>query len=293
MNVAFIGLGNMGRPMARNLLAAGFALRAWNRTPGKAPEGAVEMGTPREAARFAQVVVTMLADDAAVEAVTLGESGLKSGLRKGGIHVGMSTISTQLSARLADAHRAAGQSFLAAPVFGRPDAAEKKLLWILPGGDDAAIAECTPLFAALGQGTFPIGTAPQASLAKLTGNFILASLIETFGEAFALAEKGSVDTPKLAETLATVLFANAPIPKGYATRIAATQFVPAGFSLPLGLKDVKLALQAGEELRVPMPLGSLVRDHLLAALAKGREGFDWGGMASVIREAAGLPPVRK
>ena len=292
MNVAFIGLGNMGRPMAKNLLAAGFTLRVWNRTAGKAPEGAHEAGSPREAANTAQVAITMLADDAAVQAVMLGETGLLAGLRPGGIHVGMSTVSSQLSARLADAHKAAGQRFVAAPVFGRPDAADKKLLWILPGGDEDAIAECMPIFAALGQGTFPAGTAPQASLAKLAGNFMLASLIEMFGEAYTLAEKGGLDPVKLAETFATVLFANAPIPKGYSARVASTQFVPAGFALPLGLKDVTLALKAADELRVPMPLGSLVRDHLLAALARGRESFDWGGMASVIREAAGLPPTR-
>ena len=289
--VAFIGLGNMGRPMAKNLLAAGYTVRAWNRSPGKVPEGMLEAATPRDAVAGARLVVTMLEGDAAVQAVMLGENGLLSGLREGGIHVGMSTISTALSARLADAHRAAGQAFVAAPVFGRPDAAEKKLLWILPGGDELVVAECMPLFAALGQGTFPMGGAAQASLAKLVGNFMIAAHIEMLGEGLALAEKGGLDPMKLLLMLGGTVFGS-PVFRNYGGRIAATEFEPAGFPLPLGLKDVQLVMKSGEELKVPMPLASLARDHLLAALARGRERFDFAGFASVIREAAGLPPKR-
>lgn len=289
--VGFIGLGSMGRPMAANLVAAGYAVRAWNRSPGKTPPGAVETTSPREAAAGARIVVTMLADDAAVEAVVQGDDGLLAGLRPGGIHLGMSTISTALSARLAEAHRAAGQAFVAAPVFGRPDAAAKKLLWILPGGDEPGVAACMPLFAALGQGTFPMGGAAQASLAKLAGNFMIAAHIEMLGEGLALAEKGGLDPMKLLLMLSATLFGS-PVFKSYGARVAATEFEPAGFALPLGLKDVQLALKAGEELRVPLPLASLTRDHLLAAVAHGRERFDFAGFASVIREAAGLPPTR-
>jgi 3-hydroxyisobutyrate dehydrogenase-like beta-hydroxyacid dehydrogenase len=290
--IGFCGLGRMGRPIARNLAAAGFEVRAWNRTPGKAPEGCVEAASPREAAQGARTVVTMLADDAAVQTVVLGEDGLLAGMREGAVHVGMSTISTQLSQRLYDAHKAARQHFVAAPVFGRPEAAEARKLWIVPGGDEAALAQCQPLFAAVGQGTFPAGTAAQASLAKLCGNFVIASLIEMFGEVFALAEKAGMDAPKLAETLASILFAGAPIPSGYASRIAATQFEPAGFAMPLGHKDVSLALKTAEQLQVPMPLARLLKDHLLESLAKGRKSWDWAGLASVLRESAGLSPRR-
>src|SRR5438132_1005013 len=133
--VGFCGLGLMGRPMAANLLAAGFTVRAWNRTRGKVPPGAVECDSPRDAATGARIVITMLADDAALQGVMLGENGLLSGLRDGGIHLGMSTISTALSQRLYEAHKAAKQQFVAAPVFGRPDAAEARKLRIVSGGD--------------------------------------------------------------------------------------------------------------------------------------------------------------
>lgn len=290
MVVGFCGLGQMGRAMCGSLVAAGFEVRAWNRTRGKAPSGAVEVASPREAAQDADVVISMLADDAAVEAVVPGDQGLLAGLRGGAVHCGMSTISVQLSQRLVDAHQAAKQHYVAAPVFGRPDAAEARRLWIVCGGEDAALAACQPLFDALGQGTLPLGTAPNASLAKLCGNFMLAGLVEMFGEATTLAEKAGLDPEKLASALAQILFANAPIPKSYLARIAAAQFLPPGFALSLGLKDVSLALKAGEELRVPLPLASLARDHLLAALARGRAGWDFAGFASVVRENAGLPP---
>lgn len=282
----------MGSPIAKNLALAGFEVRAWNRTHGKAPEGVREVDTPREAAQGARIVVTMLADDAAVQSVVLGENGLLAAMRDGAVHVGMSTISTQLSQRLYDAHKAAKQHFVAAPVFGRPEAAEAKKLWIIPGGDDTAVAMCQPLFASIGQGTFPAGTAQQASLSKLCGNFIIASMIEMFGEVFALADKAGADAPKLAATLSQILFAGAPIPSGYASRIAATQFEPAGFAMPLGHKDVSLALKSAEQLRVPMPLATLLKNHLLESLAKGREGWDWAGFSAVLRESAGLPAKR-
>ncbi len=290
--VGFLGLGSMGRPMAANLVAAGFTVRAWNRTRGKVPEGAAECDSPRAAATGARIVISMLADDAAVQAVTLGESGLLAGLREGGIHLGMSTISTALSQRLFEAHKAARQHFVAAPVFGRPEAAAARKLRIIPGGDEAAVSHCKPLFDALGEGTFPMGTAVQASLAKLCGNFMIAALIESCGEAFALAEKSGMDPVRLSETLTKILFANAPLPAGYAGRIAATQFEPAGFVMPLAFKDVSLVIRAAEDLRVPMPLASLIKNNIVAALANGRDKWDWGGLVSSVREAAGLPPRR-
>lgn len=290
MIVAFCGLGRMGRPMAANLVAAGHTVRVWNRSRGKAPQGAVECDTPAQAAEGAPIVVTMLADDAAVQAVVLGEHGLLKGMRPSGIHCGMSTISMQLSQRLAEAHKAAGQRYVAAPVFGRPDAAEARKLRIVAGGDAAVLEECKPLFDALGEAVFPVASAPHASLTKLCGNFFIAGLIEMFGEAFALGEKAGMDVPKLADTLAKIVFAGAPIASGYGARIAATQYEPAGFAMPLGLKDVTLALKAAESLQMPLPMGSLMRDHFLESLAKGRGHWDWGGMAAVLREAAGLPP---
>lgn len=292
-SVAFIGLGSMGLPMARNLVQAGFDVRVWNRTAAKARDvpGARPAPTPTAAADGAEFAVSMLADDAAVEAAALGPDGILAGLRKGAIHVGGSTVSVALCRRLAEAHAAKGVGYVAAPVFGRPDAAAAKQLWIVPGGAPADVERCSAVFAALGQGVFPMGSAPQASLAKLLGNFMIASTIEMLGESLALAEKAGLDASRFLGMLSGTLF-GAPVIKRYGQLVADTAFEPAGFQLALGLKDVNLALGAGEELRVPLPLASLVRERMLTALAQGRERFDWSGFASVIREAAGLEPVR-
>ena len=290
MQVGFCGLGRMGRAMAENLVAAGHAVRAWNRSPGKTPDGAQDCRSPGEAASGAEVVVTMLADDAAVESVS---RALLEALAPGAIHCSMSTISVQLSRKLAASHRERGQRYVAAPVFGRPEAAQAGKLFVVPAGEPDAVGRCAPLFEAMAQAVFPMGTVPeQATLAKLCGNFLIASMIEMFGEALALGEKAGIDPGRLSETLGTILFASAPIPTGYAQRIAGTRFEPAGFALSLGHKDVTLALRAADELEVPLPLASLLRDHFLASMAKGREAWDWGGMAALLRENAGLPARR-
>jgi 3-hydroxyisobutyrate dehydrogenase-like beta-hydroxyacid dehydrogenase len=289
--IGFIGLGRMGRPMAANLVAAGFTVRTWNRTPGKAPPGAVECRSPREVAEQCAIVATMLADDAALEQVTFGDGGLLAGLRRGGIHVSMSTISVALSRKLREAHSAAGQGYVAAPVFGRPEAAQKKQLWIVCGGEQKDLAACERLFTALGRGTFTVAEAPQANVVKLIGNFLIATTIESLGEATAVAEKAGLDPTRLVEFFGGTMFGSTVF-TGYGARVAATEFEPAGFAMPLALKDVTLALQAGQELRAPLPMASLLRDRLLAALARGRDGWDWSGLTSVAREEAGLPPRR-
>lgn len=277
--------------MAANLITAGFRVRVWNRTKGKAPAGAVECSSPCEAAEGCAIAATMVADDAALEQVTFGEEGLLAGLRVGGIHCSMSTVSVGLSRRLRDAHRAAGQRFVSAPVFGRPEAAEKKQLWIVCGGEQADLAACEQLFAALGRGTFPVGEPQQANVVKLLGNFLIAATIESAGEASALAEKAGLDPRKVMEFFATTMFASTAF-TGYASRVATTDFEPAGFAMPLALKDMTLALQAAQEVRAPLPFASLIRDRVLASLARGRDGWDWSGLASVAREEAGLPPRR-
>jgi 3-hydroxyisobutyrate dehydrogenase-like beta-hydroxyacid dehydrogenase len=267
--------------MARNLARADFDVRVWNRTAARVrgiPE-ARPAPTPAAACAGAAFAVSMLADDAAVEATVLGPDGALAGLERGAIHVGASTVSVALCRRLADAHAAKGVGYVAAPVFGRPDAAAAKQLWIVPGGTAADIERCAGIFAALGQGTFPMGSAPQASLAKM------------LGESLAVAEKGGVDPSRLLAMLTGTLF-GAPVVRRYGQMVADTAFEPAGFQLALGLKDVNLALAAGEELGAPLPLATLVRERMQTALARGRERFDWAGFASVIREAAGLEPVR-
>jgi 3-hydroxyisobutyrate dehydrogenase-like beta-hydroxyacid dehydrogenase len=293
ISVAVLGLGAMGAPIARNLVAAGFRVAVWNRSPERAREidGARAAVTPADACADADMAITMLADDRAVEEVVFGGMGVLGSLRRGACHIGMSTISVALSRRLLAAHDAAGQGYIAAPVFGRPEAAATRQLWVVVGGRDADVERASRVLAGVGQGTFRMGDAPQASLTKLLGNFMIASTIEMLGEALATAEKAGMEPGRFLDMLTGTLF-GAPVVKRYGQLVADTAFEPAGFRLPLGLKDVGLVLQAGEELRVPLPIAGLLRDRLLTALARGRAHFDWSGFASVIREEAGLPAVR-
>lgn len=293
MTAGFLGLGAMGTPMAANLVASGFTVRVWNRSPGKASAvvGAITARTPREAAAGADYVITMLADDVAVEAVSYGSDGLLAGLGRDAVHIGMSTISIEATRRLVAAHAEKERSFVAAPVFGRPEAARAKLLWIVPGGDAESITRAAPVFAALGQGTFPMPGAEQAALAKLVGNFLIGATIEALGEGLVLAEKGGLDPEQLLAMLTATLF-NAPVYKNYGPRIARTEFVPAGFALPLALKDFRLILKAAEDVAVPMPIAELVQARIGEALERKGEAYDFAGLASVIRERAGLSGTR-
>jgi 3-hydroxyisobutyrate dehydrogenase-like beta-hydroxyacid dehydrogenase len=292
--VAVLGLGAMGMPIARNLVAAGFPISVWNRSPQRAREieGARPAATPAAACAAADIALTVLADDSAVEAVVFGDGGMLASLRRGACHIGLSTISVALSRRLAAAHAGAGQGYVAAPVFGRPEAAAARQLWIVVGGTDADLERSAPVLEAVGQGTFRMGDAPQASLAKLLGNFMIASTIEMLGEALSTAEKAGMDPNRFLELLTGTLF-GAPVVRRYGQLVADTTFEPAGFRMPLGLKDIGLVLEAGEELGAPLPLAGLLRDRLLTALARDRAHLDWSGLASVIREEAGLTPVRK
>ncbi len=288
--IAVLGLGHMGRPIAVNLVAAGFSVRAWNRSGGEVP-GATMARSIAEAVGGADVAVTMLAEDDAVEAVTFGEGKLLHSLRPGGLHLGMSSISPALAGRLGDAHRSAGQRYVNAPVFGRPEAAAARQLWIVPGGDAADLAWLAPVFAALGQGTFPMPGPRESALAKLCGNFLIAATVEAFAEALVLGEKGGIAPHALLDMLTGTIFGS-PVAKRYGALVADTAFTPAGFAMPLGLKDIRLALEAGDGLRVPMPLAELLRGRFLTALARGRQDEDWSGIAGVVREEAGLPARR-
>jgi 3-hydroxyisobutyrate dehydrogenase-like beta-hydroxyacid dehydrogenase len=292
MQVGFIGLGSMGSGMAANLLKAGHALTVYNRTPAKAEalvaEGATLAKTPREAAH-GDVVVTMLADDAAVESVVFGTDGILAGLKTLSIHISMSTISVALAERLASAHRAAGQRFVAAPVFGRPEAAVAGKLFIVAGGEPKTVQACQPLFEVLGQRTFVIADEPpKANLVKLSGNFLSAAVIETLGEAFALVSKAGIDRARYLDILTNTLFA-APVYKTYGGIIAEERYAPPGFKANLGFKDIHLALGAAEALQVPMPVASLLRDRFLALLATGAGDLDWSALAALASRDAGEP----
>jgi 3-hydroxyisobutyrate dehydrogenase-like beta-hydroxyacid dehydrogenase len=295
MNIGFIGLGRMGSAMAANLVKAGHHVTVFNRSPEKRRK-LVELGA-HEAARIAEacrgeVVITMLADDAAVSNVTLGDGGIAASLLKNAIHVSMSTISVGLAKELARAHSGAGQRFISAPVFGRPEAAAAAKLFIVPAGEPRAIEACLPLFNALGQKTVPIGSEPStANLVKLSGNFLLASVIEALGEAIALVSKAGVDGRAYVELLTSTIFP-APAYGTYGGLIAAKRFEPAAFTAALGLKDIRLALAAAESLGVPMPLGTLLHRRFLRLLAQGGENLDWsalGGLAG--RDASDSQPT--
>jgi 3-hydroxyisobutyrate dehydrogenase-like beta-hydroxyacid dehydrogenase len=288
VRVAVIGLGQMGRAMAERLLARGFEVRVWNRTRDRA-EGlkAVVCETAADAARGSELVLTSLASDDAVHQVVFAPDGVLAGLGEGAVHVGTSTISHQFAAVLARSHEAHGRGYVSAPVLGRPDAATAGKLFIFAGGSEPARQHCQPVFEALGQRTFDFPEAPVANLMKICANLMLAGTIELLGEVIALGEKGGLAPQRTVETLTGTVFGCSAV-DGYGRRIVEGKFEPAGFRMALGLKDVELALGAGDELRMPLPAANVVRDHLLAALARGLESLDWAGLTRVVRAEAGL-----
>ena len=293
MKIAFIGLGRMGVGMARNLLRAGHTLSAFNRSRDKAEalgaDGARVANSPADACRGAEVVMTMVSDDRAVEEIVFGPEGLASAMKKDCIHVSHSTISTALARRLTAEHAQRNQGYLSVPVFGRPEHAESKNLVVVAAGPAELVDRCRPLFEAIGRQTFVIGNEPwQANVAKLCGNFMVISMIESLGEAFATLRKAGVAPEAFLEIINSLMAS--PILALYGRIISQEQFEPAGFALKLGLKDVRLALAAAEECASPMPLATLVHDHLLAAVAQGQGEMDWSSMTQVIARNAGLKP---
>jgi 3-hydroxyisobutyrate dehydrogenase-like beta-hydroxyacid dehydrogenase len=290
MRIGFIGLGQMGSGMATNLVKAGHEVAVYNRNRDKAASlvalGASAAGNVADACR-GDALITMLADDQAVESVAFGDEGVIQNLKTGAIHISMSTIGVGLSERLAASHAKARQRFVAAPVFGRPDAAAAAKLFIVAAGAISAITDCKPLFTAMSQRLFVMGERPElANLVKLSGNFLLASLIEALGEAMALVGKAGLDRREYLDFLTSTLF-TAPAYKTYGALIAEGRFEPAGFAAPLGHKDIRLTLAAGESLRVPMPLASLLHDRFLALLAQGGEALDWSAIGGLAAKDAG------
>ena len=290
MKIGFVGLGQMGSGIAANLLKAGHELSIYNRSIGKTEalvaQGATLAKTPAAACQ-GDVVFTMLADDAAVETVVFGETGILGALKKGAIHVSCTTISVKFSEKLTEAHAKAGQRYIAAPVFGRPDAAVAAKLFVAAAGEAQALKEVAPLFDVIGQRTYVVSDKPAAAnLVKLSGNFLLASVIESLGEAMALVSKGGIDRHIYLDLLTSSLFSS-PVYRTYGAMIADQKFSPAGFAAPLGQKDIRLALAAADELRVPMPLASLLRDRFLTLMATGGEKLDWSAIAGLAAKDSG------
>jgi 3-hydroxyisobutyrate dehydrogenase-like beta-hydroxyacid dehydrogenase len=291
MDIGLIGLGRMGSGIAKTLLRNGNRLTVYNRTRSRAEtlgkEGAKVASSVAEACQGG-VVLTMLADDAALESVVFGESGILRSLRRGGVHISLSTISVALSDRLAAEHAAAGQEFVSAPVFGRPEAAENGKLAVVAAGAKSAVEACRPILGVLGPKLLVIGERPSmANVVKLTGNFLIATVLESLSEALAFARKSGVDAAAVLDFLTSTLF-NAPVYKTYGALIVEGKHDQVGFALPLGLKDVRLVLQAAEAQNVPMPVASVVRDRFVTAMARGNADKDWSVLGRVAAEDAGL-----
>lgn len=281
----------MGSGMARNLLRAGHEVTLYNRTRQKAEalvaDGARVAASPAEACRTAEVAMTMLADDSAVEEVVWAGDGISCGLVKGAIHISSSTISTAFSRQLAEGHGQRGQLFLSAPVFGRPEAAAEKKLLVVAAGIPELVERCRPLFDAIGRETFVAGDQPwQANAVKLCGNFMIASMLETFSEAFATVRKAGVERHLFLDVM-NALFGS-PVYANYGGIIADERFEPAGFALRLGLKDARLVLETAQECASPMPIAGVVRERLISAMAHGQSEMDWSSLAQVSARAAGL-----
>ncbi|HEU5042423.1 MAG TPA: NAD(P)-dependent oxidoreductase [Gemmatimonadales bacterium] len=290
MDVGFLGLGAMGRAVAANLLKAGHRVRVWNRSPGAAAElaraGAEAAAEP--ALAFAGVVFSMLADDQALRETVL-DRGLLERAPAGTVHVNLATISVALAERLTREHERHGVEYVAAPVFGRPDAAAAGQLAIVAAGAAASLDRVQPLLDVVGRRTWRVGTEPaQANAVKIAGNFLIAAAIESMAEAAVLVERHGVPPAALLDVMTSTLF-SAPVYKNYGAQIVERRWEPAGFRLVLGLKDVRLALEAGESSRSPMPFAGVLRDHFLEAIAHGDGERDWAAVADVARRHAGLP----
>jgi 3-hydroxyisobutyrate dehydrogenase-like beta-hydroxyacid dehydrogenase len=280
MNIGFVGFGQMGRPMVERLRAAGHDVKVYNRTR-VAPD---IVPTP-EHILYAEVVITMLADDAAVRAVWL-DSNLAAQLPTDAIHLNMATVSMAISRELAAAH--AKSVYVAAPVFGRPPLAAQGQLDIIAAGPEQALERCKPLFSLLGKQTFIVGEEPaKANAVKIARNFLLACLIESLGEAFALVRKCGVEPQKFLEVIGATSLGS-PAYRNYGKMMVEEAWTPAQFAMPLGVKDVELALSTAREAGMSLDLGEMIRAHLLDAIAAGRAEQDWAALAGYIADRAGL-----
>jgi 3-hydroxyisobutyrate dehydrogenase-like beta-hydroxyacid dehydrogenase len=296
--VGFIGLGHMGTAMAANLAAAGRLVIAYVRRPDQI--GALEAIGLRPTMDIGdlldcEVVISMLPDDDAVRGIVFGQradglDGLAAGLMPGAIHLSMSTISTAAAALLAAEHARLGQGYVAAPVFGNPDAAKARQLFIIAAGVPADVVRCQPIFDSFGQRTFVVGTDPQdANLVKLLGNMMSATALEMLGEAVAVLRKHGLDPQPFIDIMTSTMFGGRAH-KIYGDKIARQTYAP-GFVLPLVLKDVRLALAEAEKAGAPMPSVNVVRDRLITGIARGYGELDWTALGLIAAEEAGIHAV--
>ena len=291
--IGFIGLGNMGLPMAKNLVTAGYHLQVHNRTMSKAHEldqSSINLcATPAEAAQGVEIVITMLSDDESLKHATSAQNGLLATLPKKALHISMSTIAPETAEHLHQLHQEAGNYYLAAPVFGRPEAAAARLLWVCTSGDKKLKETARPILEALGQGVIDFGdTVAGANVVKVAGNFMILAAMEMMAEAYTMAEKNGLDRNQVADFFSSTLF-NAPIFKNYGKLIAAKQYEPVGFKASLGYKDARLAFKLSQTSETPMPMATIVHNRLLTAVAKGLGNRDWvEGVSRGVTDDAGL-----
>ena len=291
--IGFIGLGNMGLPMAKNLIKAGYHLQVYNRSLDKTAELDAESitpcKTPAQAAANVAFVVSMLSQDDVLVEATTGTNGILQSIPKDAVHISMSTISPDTALLLAGLHNAAGSHYIAAPVFGRPEAAAAQKLFICTSGNADAKTKAKPILEALGQGIYDFGEAAgAANVLKIAGNFMILASLEMMAEAFTLAEKNGLDPIAVASFFGSTLF-NAPIYQNYGRLIAHKQYQPVGFKASLGYKDAKLALKLSQDSQTPMPLATLVHNRLLTGIAKGGQNNDWvEAFGKGVRDDAGL-----
>jgi 3-hydroxyisobutyrate dehydrogenase-like beta-hydroxyacid dehydrogenase len=296
--IGFVGLGHMGTAMAANLAASGRRVIAYVRRPdqiGKLEALRIRPTTDIGDLLDCDVVISMLPDDDAVREIVFGRKdigfdGLAAGLMPGAIHLSMSTISTAAASLLAAEHARNGQGYVAAPVFGNPDAARARQLFIVAAGVPADVERCQPILDSLGQRTFVIGAAPaDANLVKLLGNMMSATALEMLGEVVAVVRKRGLDPQPFIDIMTSTMFGGR-VHKIYGDKIAKQIYVP-GFVLPLVLKDVRLALAEAEHSGVPMPSVSVVRDRLITGIARGYGELDWTALGLIAAEEAGLNAV--
>lgn len=292
MKVGFIGLGRMGQVIAARVLGDGHDLTVYNRTAEKAAAlgkaGATVAQSVAEAAKGREVVITMLADDAALKAVSLGQGGLIEAMPEGAVHMAMGTHGVDATRDIAASHAKAGRLFLAVPVLGRPNVAAEGQLGLVPAGPPEAIARCKPLLEVMGRRVFDAGPAAESAAAiKLANNFVLGCAMEVMGEAFALVRKYGVEPAVFNDVLTDGLFA-CPAYKIYAEIIAEEAYHRIGINALLGLKDARLALKAAEAVGVPLPSGEVWRDRLVGAIDNGDGEKDWSVVALEQARHSGL-----
>jgi 3-hydroxyisobutyrate dehydrogenase-like beta-hydroxyacid dehydrogenase len=299
--IGFVGLGHMGTAMAANLASKGRQVIAYVRRRdqiGRLEALGLRPTTDIGDLLDCEVVISMLPDDDAVREIVFGRGdidldGLAAGMKPGAIHLSMSTISTAAASLLSSEHVRHGQGYVAAPVFGNPDAAKARQLFIVAAGVPADVERCQPIFDSIGQRTFVIGADPgDANLVKLLGNMMSATALEMLGEVIAVVRKRGLDPQPFIDIMTSTMFGGRAH-KIYGDKIARQTYAP-GFVLPLVLKDVRLALAEAEKAGVPMPSVGVVRDRLITGIARGYGELDWTALGLIAAEEAGLyaaPPV--